>query len=226
MDDEPKSAEQLALKLATDPDDISNVGEYIDRHFDYRERVREAATLYQNRKARLAHPEGKWNNGLWFPTGSEVQPCCQHIAEPTKDYPYSLMLHCRTLPHICNLKRVLAKDVRQHFKLHEATDPDDIDPQEYLTAGIKTYTLMGSSLFNAYGIVQLAMREWSMRTPKKKAWATNVLREGWPGIPEPVILSVLKGVTRIERDGNNAVIYYQEHADLPTNRKGRRRPPQ
>ena len=228
MPDDPKPAEQLALSLSTDPDEIPDLHAYVDRQFDYTARCREAANLYLRRKDRKEHPSGRWDGrGRWFPDTTEWQPCCGHIAQPTASYPYSLMVHCRTLPHVASLKKVLVPDLRDALKhLHESTDPDAIDPQTYATANIDSITLKGSSMFNAYGMVQLAIHEFEVGGPKKRQWAMRFIREGWPGIRPEIVDAILRKQVRMERVGDDITIYYQNHGDVPQNRKGRKRPPE
>lgn len=59
-----------------------------------------ARQLYQERKIRIVDPDGTFDNAKrFYPSATEMQPCCKFIRRPTRAWPYSLMLHCRTLRH-------------------------------------------------------------------------------------------------------------------------------
>lgn len=65
-----------------------------------------ALTLYEKRQARLAHPSGRADKqGRWWPSDTEQQICCS-VRSPSRSYPWSLMLHCRTLRHVARLTNV------------------------------------------------------------------------------------------------------------------------
>jgi len=60
--------------------------------------------IYRDRKDRVAHPEGEFDGGgRFYPSETEEQECCAEIRSPSRAYPYSLMVHCRTLKHVKNL---------------------------------------------------------------------------------------------------------------------------
>ena len=57
--------------------------------------------IYQRRKSREQHPSGTFDKGgRWYPDSSEHASCCDSIRTPSLNWPYSLMLHCRTKAHI------------------------------------------------------------------------------------------------------------------------------
>jgi len=59
---------------------------------------------YYRRKNRLDHPKGKFDSaGRWYPAEEEERDCCAHIRRPSRAYPYSLLVHCRTKKHIRQL---------------------------------------------------------------------------------------------------------------------------
>lgn len=71
-----------------------------DKH-DY---VKYAAQIYVNRQNRAIHPLGHTDSGgRWYPDRSERCECCNMIREPSRRWPYSLMIHCRTARHIARL---------------------------------------------------------------------------------------------------------------------------
>lgn len=64
-------------------------------------KISDVNTEYKNRKNRLTHPTGKFDKaGRWFPSADEVAECCNEIRYPSRAYPYSLLVHCRTKKHI------------------------------------------------------------------------------------------------------------------------------
>ena len=76
-----------------------------------------ATQAYLRRKSRAEHPEGSFDKqGRWWPSAQEHQDCCAHIRSPTRSYPYSLMLHCRTAEHVANLHGVTVDAMRQALR--------------------------------------------------------------------------------------------------------------
>jgi len=63
------------------------------------QKLRAAATRYIDLQSRLRHPLGDSDNaGRWYPNNE--QECCKGIRSPTRSWPWSLMLHCRTMVHV------------------------------------------------------------------------------------------------------------------------------
>lgn len=84
---------------------------------EYPEVVIQAAYEYIRRRERRAHPDGSFDRGgRWYPGEGEEQPCCDRIRRPSRAWPYTLMTHCRSLPHIAALYNVDPKDVRRAVK--------------------------------------------------------------------------------------------------------------
>ena len=58
-------------------------------------------TLYRARKARTTHPDGRFDRaGRWYP--SEIEDCDgdgTSVRTPSRAWPYSYMLRCRTKDH-------------------------------------------------------------------------------------------------------------------------------
>ena len=51
-------------------------------------------------KNREIHPEGTFDKGgRWYP---DMKLECCNVRSPSRAYPYSLMLHCRSWEHVCN----------------------------------------------------------------------------------------------------------------------------
>ena len=76
-------------------------------------RLERAAVIFNERQARVIHPEGTFEkHGVWYPSDAERQPCCEGLREPTRKYPYSLITHCRTVKHVahlCDVPKALLK---------------------------------------------------------------------------------------------------------------------
>ncbi len=77
-----------------------------------------AAEAYIARQDRTEHPVGRFDNaGRFWPDDSEWRGCCSGVREPSRSYPYSYMVHCRTMTHITRLygvdEQVLRREVRK-----------------------------------------------------------------------------------------------------------------
>ena len=68
-----------------------------------------AAKVFIDRKHRLKHPDGDFDSAKrWYPDASEECDCCSGIRTPSRSYPFSLMVHCRSAEHVANLYDVEA----------------------------------------------------------------------------------------------------------------------
>ena len=95
-----------------------------DPTLDHAKRLDEACACYRNRKLRKEHPAGDTDRkSRWYPTQSEHQDCCSFIRRPSTRYPWSLMLHCRTVTHIANLYGVTEAELHQALKPPKADRP-------------------------------------------------------------------------------------------------------
>lgn len=66
---------------------------------------------------REIHPEGEFDKaGRWYPSDYERCDCCDSIRAPSRAYPYSYMVHCRTLKHVCCKYGVDERTVRNLAK--------------------------------------------------------------------------------------------------------------
>lgn len=83
------------------------------------ENLLNATAEFIARQERTAHPEGKFDNGgRWYPNEeTEKCECCNYIRRPSRAFPFSMMVHCRTAEHIANLYNVNAKDIKALAKL-------------------------------------------------------------------------------------------------------------
>ena len=78
------------------------------------DRMSRAAGEYYERQNRKSHPDGRADKaGRWYPSASEGQSCCHQVRQPTRSYPWSLMVHCRTARHIACLYDVSEADLRK-----------------------------------------------------------------------------------------------------------------
>ena len=81
-----------------------------------------AAKTYLARHDRVEHPAGGFDRaGRWVPSAIERQDCCECIRTPSRAYPYSLMLHCRSAEHVANLFGVTPRELRRAARYVEAT---------------------------------------------------------------------------------------------------------
>jgi len=77
-----------------------------------------AGIVYVARQRRAIHPHGDFDSaGRWFPCAkTERRRCCDQIRPPSRRWPYSLMLHCRTAKHVARLFSAPEKHVRRAAK--------------------------------------------------------------------------------------------------------------
>lgn len=79
--------------------------------------IEKAAQEYIDRKNRDKHPSGVFDNaGRWEPDDDEWCECCSYIRSPSRCYPFSLMVHCRSLEHIAHLFGVDKSDLRKKVR--------------------------------------------------------------------------------------------------------------
>lgn len=63
--------------------------------------LRIAALEFISLRDRNKHPVGTFcKNGSWVASNAERRSCCAGIRTPSRNYPYSEMVHCRTLVHV------------------------------------------------------------------------------------------------------------------------------
>ena len=77
-----------------------------------------AAREYISRRDRVQYPEGAFDSaGRWYPSKEEHCTCCDLVRAPSRHWPYSLMLHCRTLRHIARLYNVSLDELVRAVKV-------------------------------------------------------------------------------------------------------------
>lgn len=73
-----------------------------------------AVSVYLERQDRVSHPDGSFERDRrFFPSDAEWQPCCNSVSAPTKGFPFSLMVHCRSVGHVAALFGVDASAIRK-----------------------------------------------------------------------------------------------------------------
>ena len=80
-------------------------------------KVQEAITEYLKLKNRKTHPEGTFDSGgRFYLAESEKHDCCRGIRSPSRAYPYSEMVHARTLKHVAHKYNVLESECRKALR--------------------------------------------------------------------------------------------------------------
>lgn len=80
---------------------------------------RKAAMSFIRRQNRTEHPDGKSvasTSQAWYPSEKETCECCSSIRTPSRKYPWSLMVHCRTMKHVANLYGIEESVLRECVK--------------------------------------------------------------------------------------------------------------
>lgn len=76
--------------------------------------IKNAIQKFMALQAREINPVGTFDNaGRWYPDVDEKCDCCKSVRSPSRAYPYSLMLHCRSLRHICTKYELDYKEVKK-----------------------------------------------------------------------------------------------------------------
>jgi hypothetical protein len=64
----------------------------------------QAAQEYIARRDRKKNPRGEFDRGgRWYAAKEELRKCCRPIRSPSRRFPYSELLHCRTAKHVAHL---------------------------------------------------------------------------------------------------------------------------
>lgn len=75
------------------------------------ERLRLAIEDFYARSTRRGHPEGEWQDGLWYPSESERRTCCESI-QPSAANRQALESHCRSQVHVAALYGLAVGEVK------------------------------------------------------------------------------------------------------------------
>lgn len=81
-------------------------------------KINRAAQRYLRRRDRVEHPEGRTDNaGRWYPAESENFDA-SHYRSPSRSWPWSYMIACRTIAHCAMLERIpeLLGEVRKEAR--------------------------------------------------------------------------------------------------------------
>lgn len=74
----------------------------------------EALETWHRRQIRESHPDGHFDNARrFYPSTDERRSCCDGIREPSRAWPNSFNVHCRSLEHAAELHDVEPEDVRR-----------------------------------------------------------------------------------------------------------------
>lgn len=83
--------------------------------------LQRAVREYIDRQDRVSHPKGKTDNAnRFYPSDDEWQECCANVRSPSRAWPWSYMLHCRTAVHVANLFAVDVKELRRRARPYRA----------------------------------------------------------------------------------------------------------
>ena len=79
--------------------------------------IQKATQEYLNRKNRKSHPSGNFDDGgRFYLSDEERHDCCSGIRTPSRRFPYSEMVHGRTMKHVASIFNVCTLDIRRELK--------------------------------------------------------------------------------------------------------------
>jgi hypothetical protein len=82
-----------------------------------REQLNLAARAYFDLQNRKTDPEGNFDSGgRWYPSDAEKQACCASIRSPSRNFPYSYLLHCRSVQHVAQKHGVDSVKLRRFIR--------------------------------------------------------------------------------------------------------------
>jgi len=88
--------------------------------------------------------------------------------------------------------------------------PEDVKDVVDRLLPTRTYRLGGSSMIHSPGLVSYAQRLYRSRSRKDREQAMALI-SAWPGMPEDVRISILKGNCHVEAEGDTAVITIKDY---------------
>jgi len=120
-------------------------------------RLRAAGQLYLDRADRSAHPHGEFDRAQrFYPSASEIQPCCSPIRTPTRRWPNSLNTHCRTMKHIAQLKGYPIEKLRTAVKRLHLMRLNCLSTEEIIFLDkMKGLLLSGNQILDGFNLSQL-----------------------------------------------------------------------
>ncbi len=101
--------------------------EYVKQLFSADAKLKEAAIEFIERQNRISHPDGSNDKGgRWYPSDGERQLCCQSVRSPSRGYPWSYMVHCRTAKHIATLYGVDERSLKRLATYLKSTQEKEV----------------------------------------------------------------------------------------------------
>ena len=85
-----------------------------------KKQLADAAAAYIALRDRVSNPGGSFDRGGRF-TLDAYHECCASIRNPSRAYPYSELVHARTLKHVAAVRGVDATELRREVKAQEKT---------------------------------------------------------------------------------------------------------
>ncbi|HIE5648304.1 TPA: hypothetical protein ACXNQV_000098 [Stenotrophomonas maltophilia] len=95
-----------------------------------REAAYNGAMKYRRRQERTEHPTGDFDKAKRFYPDEVESPggiIERTIREPSRAWPFSYMIACRSLAHCCHLEGADVRHARLVIKLHDIAVDDDAD---------------------------------------------------------------------------------------------------
>jgi hypothetical protein len=115
----PKRALRVASRHAIDIHALHGLVQDHARQAGYPDAALSAADEAYNRKHRITHPAGTFDDAGLFSL-SERCACCTQVQRPTEERPYTEMHHGRSLNHVANLHGVPRLSVQRLVRALEA----------------------------------------------------------------------------------------------------------
>jgi transposase-like protein len=95
-------------------------------NFRLTKKLRRAAIEQINLQARVWHPSGDFDDaGRWYPT--RYCDCCESIRSPSRAFPYSLMVHCRTVSHVAREHGIEERRLRWAIRQISSSKKEEIN---------------------------------------------------------------------------------------------------
>ena len=83
----------------------------------YGERLAAALYMWRALQDRRVHPAGSFDSaGRWYPAVEEKCEVCDRIRSPSRAYPYSYLVHCRSYEHVARKYTVSVSDLRREAR--------------------------------------------------------------------------------------------------------------
>ena len=84
---------------------------------EYGQRLAQALYRWRALQDRRAHPSGSFDStGRWYPDADDNCDKCDSIRSPSRAYPYSYLVHCRSYEHVARKYQVSVSDLRREAR--------------------------------------------------------------------------------------------------------------